>query len=234
MEDGRHRLKSNPYPGRGIVTGLDASGRYAVQLYFITGRSAGSRNRVLVIEDGDVRTQPFDEAARTDDPNVYYRAITSAGDRHIVSNGNHTDVIAGYLTSGRSFEAAVLSTSYETDAPNYTPRIAGLADLRGSRPVLHLASAARGTTVDVLHSIYTYGALDRGAGYCLTTYRGDGDPLPSFTERPFEFPLNGTPEEAAAELWDLLPADKRVALALKAVEIETKRVAKLTVRNALG
>ena len=43
-------LKSNAYPGRGIVIGRSANGKYAVTAYFIMGRSANSRNRVFVAE----------------------------------------------------------------------------------------------------------------------------------------------------------------------------------------
>ena len=46
-------LKSNDYPGRGIVIGKSADGKSAVTAYFIMGRSVNSRNRVF-IEDGDV------------------------------------------------------------------------------------------------------------------------------------------------------------------------------------
>jgi IMP cyclohydrolase len=234
MEDGRQRLKANPYPGRGIILGLDASGRFLVQIYWITARSPGSKNRVLVIEGQDVRTRPFDEAGRTDDPNIYYRAIASTGDRHVVSNGSHTDLIVDHLADGGRFEAAVQRFSYETDAPNFTPRIAAVTDLSGARPAVYLANAIKGRTVDTLRSVYTYGALQPGLGYCLHTYAGDGNPVPPFSERPYEFALRGGPEETAADVWDLLPADKRVALALKAIEVTTKRVVTLTVRNSLG
>ena len=37
-------LKSNAYPGRGIVIGRSANGKYAVTAYFIMGRSANSRS----------------------------------------------------------------------------------------------------------------------------------------------------------------------------------------------
>ena len=46
-------LKSNDYPGRGIVIGKSADGKSAVTAYFIMGRSVNSRNRVF-IEDGEV------------------------------------------------------------------------------------------------------------------------------------------------------------------------------------
>lgn len=50
-------LKSNAYPGRGIVIGRSANGKYAVTAYFIMGRSANSRNRVFVTEGEGIRTR---------------------------------------------------------------------------------------------------------------------------------------------------------------------------------
>ena len=41
-------LKNNAYPGRGIIIGKSANGKYAVTAYFIMGRSVNSRNRVFV------------------------------------------------------------------------------------------------------------------------------------------------------------------------------------------
>ena len=52
-----NELAGNSYPGRGIVIGKSADGKYAVTAYFIMGRSENSRNRVFV-EDGEgIRTQ---------------------------------------------------------------------------------------------------------------------------------------------------------------------------------
>lgn len=59
-------LKSNAYPGRGIVIGRTPDGTHAVTAYFIMGRSTNSRNRVFV-EDGEgIRTQAFDPSKLTD------------------------------------------------------------------------------------------------------------------------------------------------------------------------
>ena len=49
-------LRSNAYPGRGIVIGRSEDGKSAVIAYFIMGRSVNSRNRIFV-EDGEgIRT----------------------------------------------------------------------------------------------------------------------------------------------------------------------------------
>ena len=55
-------LRENSYPGRGIVAGLSADGKYAVCAYFIMGRSVNSRNRIFVEvpEDNGIETRPFD------------------------------------------------------------------------------------------------------------------------------------------------------------------------------
>ena len=52
-------LRSNTYPGRGIVLGRSEDGKKAVIAYFIMGRSENSRNRVFVEQDGGIRTEAF-------------------------------------------------------------------------------------------------------------------------------------------------------------------------------
>ena len=44
-------LKSNSYPGRGIILGKSEDGTKAVAAYFIMGRSENSRNRVFEKKD---------------------------------------------------------------------------------------------------------------------------------------------------------------------------------------
>jgi IMP cyclohydrolase len=233
LADGREQLKLNPYPGRGIILSLDATGRYAIQVYWITARSAGSKNRILVIQGDDVRTQPFDEAERSDDPNIWYRAIARAGDRHVVSNGVQTDTIVDHLASDRSFEDAVGTTSYETDAPNFTPRIAAMTDLSSSRPEIAFGMASRAPDSTTIHNLYNYQA-EPAMGYCFHTYAGDGNPVPAYAGRPYEIDLPGTPDDIASDVWRLLPVEKRVALAIKVIDVETKQVVSLTVQNALS
>lgn len=50
-------LKSNAYPGRGIVIGRSEDGTKAVTAYFIMGRSANSRNRVFAEDGKGIRTR---------------------------------------------------------------------------------------------------------------------------------------------------------------------------------
>ena len=62
----QERLVENPYPGRGIVIGCNEEGQW-IQVYWIMGRSANSRNRLFVYADEVLRTQAADPS-KVDDP----------------------------------------------------------------------------------------------------------------------------------------------------------------------
>ena len=63
-------LSSNSYPGRGIILGRSGDGRRAVLIYFIMGRSPGSRNRIFAATEDGIRTVAFDPASLPD-PSLY-------------------------------------------------------------------------------------------------------------------------------------------------------------------
>ena len=97
-------LKSNAYPGRGIVLGRTPDGKKAVAAYFIMGRSANSRNRVFV-EDGDgIRTKAFDEAKLEDPSLIIYAPVRVLGNKTIVTNGDQTDTIYEGMDRQLTFE----------------------------------------------------------------------------------------------------------------------------------
>ena len=119
-------LKGNSYVGRGIVIGKTPDGTHAVTAYFIMGRSANSRNRIFVLHDGDLFTEPFDPA-RVEDPSlIIYAALRQFGNRLIVTNGDQTDTVRDGLAAGKSFSEALASRSFEPDRPNFTARISGM------------------------------------------------------------------------------------------------------------
>ena len=94
-----NELKSNAYPGRGIVIGKTPNGKYAVTAYFIMGRSENSRNRVFV-EDGEgIRTQAFDPSKLSDPSLIIYAPVRVLGNKTIVTNGDQTGTIYERLDS---------------------------------------------------------------------------------------------------------------------------------------
>ena len=117
-------LSGNTYPGRGILLG-SIEGQ-AVVAYFLTGRSENSRNRVFR-EDGDtLAILPYDESRVTDAKLIFYTPVRVCNDAIVVTNGDHTETVCESLKAGHSFQYAMSARCYEPDAPNYTPRIAGL------------------------------------------------------------------------------------------------------------
>ena len=100
------KLVKNPYPGRGLVLGMDEGEKNMIQLYWIMGRSENSRNRVFEAEGTTVRTKPADPSKCMDPSLIIYNAMMEMDRIYIVTNGNQTDTIKetmekiSYLFSG--------------------------------------------------------------------------------------------------------------------------------------
>ena len=144
---------------------------------------------------------------------------------HVVANGDQTDTIAAGLAAGDSFAAAFARRDVEPDPPHYTPRIAGVVAAGGAGGYeLAIIKAAAGDPRQVSFQHFVYRIPRPGWGHCITTYEGDGAPLPSFEGEPFLLPLAATPREAVRELWGLLDPDHRVAALAKFVDRVTGAV----------
>ncbi|MBR5666478.1 MAG: inosine monophosphate cyclohydrolase, partial [Lachnospiraceae bacterium] len=106
-------LKSNAYPGRGIVLGRSANGRYAVTAYFIMGRSVNSRNRIFVEDGNGIRTQAFDPSKLSDPSLIIYAPVRVLGNKTIVTNGDQTDTIYEMMDKQCTFEQALRTREFE-------------------------------------------------------------------------------------------------------------------------
>jgi hypothetical protein len=226
------RIEQNPYPGRGLVIGRASGGEW-IQVYWIMGRSEGSRNRVFVAEGSELRTAPWDGGAGVgDDSLTLYEAMLEANDLYLVTNGDQTRTAADGIAGGGSFEAALATREREHDTPNYTPRISGLLDLRGAAPELafSILKAHPADPAETDRFSYRTSSPPAGLGMGLTTYIGDGNPLPSFTGEPLWLPLEGSADEILDRYWNALDADNRVALAVKEIGASTAG-SRIAVRN---
>ncbi|MBO5184145.1 MAG: inosine monophosphate cyclohydrolase, partial [Clostridia bacterium] len=119
-------LKPNDYAGRGIVIGTSPDGKNAVCAYFIMGRSANSRNRVFALENGVLRTEPFDSSKVQDPSLIIYNAVRKNKNTLVATNGDQTDTVISLMNEGKSFKEALETRKFEPDAPNFTPRISGI------------------------------------------------------------------------------------------------------------
>ena len=216
------------YPGRGIVAGLSADGKYAVSAYWTMGRSAGSRNRIFVTdtEDGSevVRTKAFDESLIAGDPSlIIYAAVRTLGKKTIVTNGDQTDTIYDGFKAGKTFEQALRTRKYEHDGPNWTPRISSVLDIEGGKLnyTLSILKSDEGDENCTVRQTFDYESPFAGEGRYIHTYEGDGNPLPSFAGEPVKVAVEGTISEFADKLWNALNADNKVSLFVRFIDIAT-------------
>jgi len=193
MKDLAELLANNPYPGRGIVVGRDCV------YYWIMGRSANSRNRVFTLTDDGIKTEAFDPAALEDPSLIIYHPVRKMGDALVVTNGDQTDTIV----EAGDFRKALMTREYEPDEPNWTPRISAILYADGSRELSILKRKGDGC----LRCFYNYESIPEGVGYFISTYQGDGKPLPSFEGEPVEVRL-ASPED----VWKALNGDNKVSL----------------------
>ena len=186
-------LRSNPYPGRGIAVGKDRV------YYFIMGRSENSRNRIFSLTEDGIRTEAYDASKMLDPSLIIYHPVRSMGGDLIVTNGNQTDTIRDM----GDFRAALATREYEPDEPNWTPRISAICHADGSFEL----SILKHVDGRCLRCFYSYEGCDDGKGYFISTYQGDGSPLPSFSGEPLQIDM---PEPE--EVWEALNKDNKVSL----------------------
>ena len=227
---GRHLL-ANSYPGRGIVVGrleTDDEDDVWVQVYWIMGRSENSRNRRLVVggEHGaELRTEARDPALVSDPTNIIYDAMLESPDLYYVSNGDHTRTVKETVERSARFEDALAVREREDDAPNYTPRIAAILDLRGQGELAIAILRANAADQDQTDRVvWRLPFPPKGLGYGITTYRHDGNPLPPFAGDPLWLPLPGSAEEVADTYWNALNQQNKIALAVKVIRSGSSRI----------
>ena len=214
-------LRGNPYPGRGIVLGRSPDGNKAVIAYFIMGRSENSRNRVFEATEDGIRTRAYDESKMTDPSLIIYHPVRVVDGTTIVTNGDQTDTIADAYRRGEGFVRALRTREFEPDCPNYTPRISGAVRPDGSYR-LSILKSANGDPACCQRFFFEYEAPIAGQAHFISTYQGDGSPLPSFEGEPRTVALDA-PDAAslASRLWESLNEENKVSLFVSYLDLET-------------
>ena len=216
-------LKSKSYPGRGIMIGRTADGKYAVAAYFIMGRSVNSRNRIFV-EDGEgIRTEAFDPSKMKDPSLIIYAPVRVLGSKTIVTNGDQTDTIYDGLDHQMTFEQSLRERQYEPDGPNFTPRISGL---------MHVENGDYEYSMSILKSddgreegdnrfTFSYSNPASGVGRFIHTYICDGSPLPTFEGEPTKVEIKGDIDTFTNMIWNNLNEENKISLFVRFIDIAT-------------
>ena len=220
-------LAGNEYPGRGICLGIAPSGKKAMIAYFIMGRSTNSRNRVFDPIDGGIRTRAADPSKMTDPHLIIYNPVLTLDNTTIVTNGDQTDTIRDFLAAnsfpGYGFEAALATRTFEDDKPNWTPRISGVVDMQAGGYKLSILKSDDGNEASVERFTFSYPAPLSGSGHFISTYRCNGNPIPSFAGEPLGVTVDEEdPNEYAGTLWEALNEDNKVSLFVRAIDLKTR------------
>ena len=222
MIDMTEYLQNNPYPGRGILLGRSADGKYAVIAYFIMGRSENSRNRIFEETDDGIRTKAFDESKMTDPSLIIYHPVRRMDNGiTIVTNGDQTDTIRDNILAGHCYRHALNTRTFEPDGPNFTPRISGVVKPNGSYD-LSILKSLDGDPSCTCRYFYEYDTPIPGVGHFIHTYQSDGDPLPSFEGEPRRVDITASDAETlAGDLWLALNDGNKVSLFVRYIDLET-------------
>ena len=225
MADFEKILRETSYPGRGIMIGRTADGAKAVTAYFIMGRSVNSRNRIFV-EDGEgIRTEAYDPSKMEDPSLIIYAPVRVYGNKTIVTNGDQTDTIYEGLDKQFTFEQSLRSREFEPDAPNYTPRISGVMHVEKNRfnYAMSILKSDQGDPSSCLRYTFAYENPKAGEGRFISTYMGDGNPLPSFEGEPRALELDAAFTENidvfTQRVWKALNEDNKVSLFVRFIDI---------------
>lgn len=219
-------LKSNAYPGRGIIIGTSADGRKAVTAYFIMGRSENSRNRIFVEDGNGIRTQAFDPSKLTDPSLIIYAPVRVLGNKTIVTNGDQTDTIYELMDKQQTFEQALRTREFEPDGPNFTPRISG---------IMHVENGSYNYAMSILKTdhadpetcnryTFAYSNPKKGEGRFIHTYKENVSPLPSFEGEPKRVKIEGDIDAFTNMIWNSLNEENKVSLFTRFIDIETGAV----------
>ena len=216
-------LKENSYPGRGIVIGKSADGKYAVTAYFIMGRSSNSRNRVFVEEGQGIRTEAFDPSKLEDPSLIIYAPVRVLGNKTIVTNGDQTDTIYEGMDKQLTFEQSLRSREFEPDGPNYTPRISGIMHIENGtyNYAMSILKSNNGDPSSCNRYTYAYENPKAGEGRFIHTYMHDGNPLPSFEGEPKVVTIPNDMDEFTNMLWNSLNEENKVSLFVRYIDIAT-------------
>ena len=133
------------------------------------------------------------------------------------SKDGKTAMIA-YFIMGRSVNSRN-RVFEENDAPNYTPRISGVVKPNGDYN-LSILKSNMGRGDSCLRYFFEYAAVP-GLGHLIHTYKGDGDPIPSFEGEPVPVEMDGDLDSFTQMIWDSLNEDNKVSLFTRFIDLES-------------
>lgn len=225
-------INDNSYVGRGIIIGKTPDGKKAVSAYFIMGRSANSRNRIFVEKDGALCTEPYD-IDRVEDPSlIIYTAVKWYKNNMIITNGDHTETVYEGLKYDRDLKTALSDREFESDTPNFTPRISGVLCFDKGDFSYEMSILKSADEMGTACNRYTYSYTPTlGIGHFIHTYECDGNPLPSFCGEPKRVLMENDIDCFADKLWTALSEENKISLFVCYTDLESGENKKIIINK---
>jgi IMP cyclohydrolase len=130
------------YVGRIVAVGLNQAGA-PCGLYRVSSRSFPDREARVISTGVAIVPKPGHEQDIFQNPYIAYNCLQLIGERCVVSNGSHTDIIVGKLADGLPPRDALIGSlhamDYEHDSLE-TPRIAGIVESGSNRGFLGIVT----------------------------------------------------------------------------------------------
>ncbi|MDQ2852083.1 MAG: IMP cyclohydrolase [Actinomycetota bacterium] len=202
-------LRSRPYPGRGCVAARTSLGDL-VFIYFLTGRSAASKNRELSeTTNGDIIVR--DRSNSQHDALRHYCAAVRRGGWRVIGNGDQVEPIAASLAAGRDMLATWSEHTFEPDPPIFTSRIWMAHQDAGADCILGFARRSERSDGSVDRVAWVTDYLAPGSAVLMTTYGGSSDHVTS-TPGPTAVTVAADSRSGVLdEVWQALHPDVKVA-----------------------
>jgi len=204
-------LAPNLYPGRGVLCARTRSGAIHGG-YFLTGRSAASKDRALRVDGEELVVGPVTPAEH--DPLRHYAAAMSTAGWLVYGNGEQVAQVTRRLGEGVSAADSLGGLEYEPDPPIRTSRITALLQRDGHTAVLGAARPSSGSRRCANVMTLTVRDLEPGEAVLMTTYHSNGRTV--LTAAPFEETTISAQDgaELLEEIWSSLSREFRIAAAV--------------------
>ena len=224
-------ISSKTYPGRGLVVFHPKGEDKLLCGYWIMGRSENSRNRVFEEFNGNIRTIPADDSKVEDPHLIIYNARFGLPDKNVVviTNGDQTDTIVEFVKNSpdekTAFMQALTTRTFEDDSPNFTPRISMMVSTKSGEVAFSCLKCSDCQTETALRNFSFYDSVSEGAGYLLTTYVDDSNPLESSCAEPIKVKCDcESLLEFKSSLWEALNDDNKISLYVEEVDLDTGEI----------
>ena len=221
-------ISSKTYPGRGLVTFHPKGEDKLFCGYWIMGRSENSRNRVFEEFNGNIRTIPADDSKVEDLHLIIYNARIELPNKNVVviTNGDQTDTIGEFVGNSSdvkiAFMQALMTRTFEDDAPNFTPRISIMVNTKSGEVAFSCLKCANSEAEIASRNFSFFDNVPDGDGYLLTTYVDDSSPLESSCAEPIKVTCDcKSLSEFKSSLWEVLNDDNKISLYVEEVNLET-------------